>query len=854
MAQQRLIAQRPGFGKAGTPMQVNANFLEIKSFGKGIIHHYDIKLVPEVPAELGREVFQALEAQLRQTVFQGSYPVYDGKYNLFSPVRLNLDNGKGTFEVYLPRDQKRLQSAPGGKGPKPFQVNLSHVAEINLTLLHNFVAGRAENSPSIQSAINALDLAFHQLPASQYPAAKNSFYTPQGKHALSGGMEVWSGLFQSVRPTLGRLLLNVDVSSTAFYSPGSLLTCVTQSVNKHSPNDLLNLREADWRNVHKMIKGMPVTLTHRVDDTRVVKVKGLSNRGADNTMFNLRNENGTETKMSVLRYFTDHLRIQIRYPSLPCVELKRGAMVPLELCQVVAGHRVMRKLDERQTAEMIKFTCVQPQERFNRIRKQAAELLKFETNPYLKAFGIQVSRDLLRIGARQLPPPVVVYGKNSREMNTRPRDGSWNMREKCFVTGAKISSYGVLVLDRDSDQTRKMVGSFMQQFDDNLYNTGVDLVEARAPIVFGHFMNNIEQSLAKVYGEAKRIFQKPPQIIYVFLSSTASAVYGDIKRISDTRMGIVTQCMQLSKIRKPNNIQYMANVALKVNVKLGGINSHLEPKQTAFLSNGSTMVIGADVTHPAPGNSTDPSIAAVVGSVDNLVTRFISEVSVLPPRTEVISNLCSTVNKMLQSFRKINKNLPRRILFYRDGVSESQFQTVLTHELAEIKKAAVSLYGAQSVPITFITCQKRHHVRFCPTQNNKADRSGNCPAGTVVDREVTHPKEFDFYLQSQGGLQGTSRPTRYVVLHDDNKFSADDLQQLTNQMCYLFPRCTRSVSLCPPVYFADLLAARARYHRGSRSDFEDSASLVSSASTTAVRNGIQLVPVVEGLKHVLYFM
>ena len=55
------------------------------------------------------------------------------------------------------------------------------------------------------------------------------------------------------------------------------------------------------------------------------------------------------------------------------------------------------------------------------------------------------------------------------------------------------------------------------------------------------------------------------------------------------------------------------------------------------------------------------------------------------------------------------------------------------------------------VKITVIVVGKRHHVRFFPQTPKDADRSGNCPAGTVVDRDITHPTEFDFYLQSHGG-------------------------------------------------------------------------------------------------------
>lgn len=73
-----------------------------------------------------------------------------------------------------------------------------------------------------------------------------------------------------------------------------------------------------------------------------------------------------------------------------------------------------------------------------------------------------------------------------------------------------------------------------------------------------------------------------------------------------------------------------------------------------------------------------------------------------------------------------------------------------------------------SPKLTVIVVGKRHHVRFFP--KDKEDRSGNCLAGTVVDRGVTHPVEFDYYLQSHAGLKGTSRPAHYNVLLDENGF------------------------------------------------------------------------------------
>ena len=62
------------------------------------------------------------------------------------------------------------------------------------------------------------------------------------------------------------------------------------------------------------------------------------------------------------------------------------------------------------------------------------------------------------------------------------------------------------------------------------------------------------------------------------------------------------------------------------------------------------------------------------------------------------------------------------------------------------------------------------------------------------------------------GIQGTSRPSHYHVLWDDNHFDADELQQLTYQLCHTYVRCTRSVSIPAPAYYAHLVAFRSRYH------------------------------------------
>ncbi|KAF2153638.1 hypothetical protein K461DRAFT_276682 [Myriangium duriaei CBS 260.36] len=40
--------------------------------------------------------------------------------------------------------------------------------------------------------------------------------------------------------------------------------------------------------------------------------------------------------------------------------------------------------------------------------------------------------------------------------------------------------------------------------------------------------------------------------------------------------------------------------------------------------------------------------------------------------------------------------------------------------------------------------------------------------------------------------------------------AAEALEELTHNMCYLFARATKAVSICPPVYHVDLACTRVR--------------------------------------------
>ncbi|OMH79088.1 Protein argonaute-3, partial [Zancudomyces culisetae] len=231
-----------------------------------------------------------------------------------------------------------------------------------------------------------------------------------------------------------------------------------------------------------------------------------------------------------------------------------------------------------------------------------------------------------------------------------------------------------------------------------------------------------------------------------------------------------------------------------------------------------------------------------------------------PARVEIIQNLSSIVRDLLRDFYRSTNYKPQRIIFYRDGVSEGQFNTVLRSEVDAIYQACDSLEKGYKPAITFVVVQKRHKTKLFPmgSGDDTSDRSGNCLPGTVVDSTITSPYLFDFYLQSHSGIQGTSKPVHYYVLKDDNNFTTDEIQSLSYNLCYLYAICTRSVSIVPPVYYAHRVAYRARSH--TRDDWgtaSDTASISSGnvgTGANAPQTPSKVVPIHERLQRTMYFM
>lgn len=338
------------------------------------------------------------------------------------------------------------------------------------------------------------------------------------------------------------------------------------------------------------------------------------------------------------------------------------------------------------------------------------------------------------------------------------------------------------------------------------------------PVYHGDSRMGVLPCMQEACKQALQKYHRNPDIIFVMLEKKDGSTYKDVKRASDSQLGIPSQCVLYSNALKKQldrkRPQYCANIALKVNTKVGGNNCKIVGRAELHfpvLGNDRFIIFGADVTHPATRQTTEPSVAGVVASVDAYATKYAARFIVQPSKEEII-DLKDVAQELLMEYRQAMNCIPEKIIFYRDGVSEGQFSQVLDKECKQLREACRAVAGPSSAydpKITFIVVQKRHHTRLFP-KPNEGDKNGNVLPGTVVDSGIAHPFGFDFFLNSHAGIQGTNKPAHYHVLLDENNFGADGMQMMTFWLCFLYCRCTRSVSYCPPAYYAHLAAFRGK--------------------------------------------
>ncbi|KAG9157269.1 hypothetical protein Leryth_004931 [Lithospermum erythrorhizon] len=855
---QRLPMARRSTGTKGQKIQLLTNhFKVIVKNVDGHFFHYSVALFYEDgrPVDgkgIGRRVLDRVQETYGSELADKEF-AYDGEKSLFTVGA--LPRNKMEFTVVLEEMSSSRNTGPGspkgGSSPndadrkrlrrpynsKTFKVEISFAAKIPMQAIAN--ALRGQESENSMEAFRVLDIILRQHAAKQgCLLVRQSFFHNDAKNFsdVGGGILGCRGFHSSFRTTQGGLSLNIDVSTTMIIQPGPVVDFLIANQNVKDPFNI------DWVKAKKTLKNLRVRTS---PTNQEYKITGLSERPCKEQTFELRQKSKDEsgevqtTEVTVYDYFVNHRNIDLRYSGdLPCINVgkpKRPTYFPIEMCSLVSLQRYTKALSTFQRSSLVEKSRQKPQERMSALTN-ALKVSNYDAEPLLRSCGISINTGFTQIEGRVLPTPKLKVGNGD---DVFPRNGRWNFNHKKLLEPCKVERWALVNFSARCD-VRGLIR--------DLIKCG----EAKGILVeepFDVFDESPQFRRAPPLVRVEKMFEAiqsklpgAPKFLLCLLPERKNCdVYGPWKKKNLSDYGIVTQCMAPTRV----NDQYLTNLLLKINAKLGGLNSMLTVEKTLpLVSKVPTIILGMDVSHGSPGQSDVPSIAAVVSSRQwPFISKYRACVRTQSPRVEMIDSLFKPVSEkeddgimrelLLDFYVSSGKQKPDQIIIFRDGVSESQFNQVLNIELDQIIEACKHLDEKWSPKFVVIIAQKNHHTKFF-----QAGSPDNVPPGTIIDSKICHPKNNDFYLCAHFGAIGTSRPTHYHVLYDEVGVGADDLQELVHSLSYVYQRSTTAISVVAPICYAHLAATQL----GQWMKFEDTSETSSSRGGVSHAGSVPVPP------------
>ena len=242
---------------------------------------------------------------------------------------------------------------------------------------------------------------------------------------------------------------------TAFFEPGNLADALFTFGARSSgamptlPPGMVGKLKVKTRhlNYKKRIKRVGTTSARNTKFPCDDSAAGLKGEVSVEEYF-LKSKWSTSASMAaaVLMYvlFPEY-KIKLKYPAeLPVIDLAslknpQPVWVPAELCDIEPG-QPYGKLNDKQTAQMIRYACNPPKVNAEAIVNQGFKSLGF-SDP-IGGFGITIDTNMAVIPGRRLGPPGLSYKVGT----ARVAGGSWNILDVKFHKGASVASWWVVVV------------------------------------------------------------------------------------------------------------------------------------------------------------------------------------------------------------------------------------------------------------------------------------------------------------------------------------------------------------------------------------------------------------------------
>jgi aubergine len=414
------------------------------------------------------------------------------------------------------------------------------------------------------------------------------------------------------------------------------------------------------------------------------------------------------------------------------------------------GLKDSQKKDFRLMNELATITKQTPAEKMRSIEKCASQMRSICSG----GLGLKLAQNQPATHSSKVisHPDYLVRGNKSHNA----KDGIIFFKEKIF-SEASLSRW-ILVYDSDDGYA----GEFYNYLEEALLKMGVKVTEP-------YWYQLAERATFKDFKESVDYAVEEKYTFMFFIASRNSADqhYKKVKKYADIDAQILTQFSRVDP-KKFNKNGFFSKLSYQICSKLGYPLWIVQKPAGLKESDPDTMVVGADVYH----NKGNESVAAVVATMNGDYSKYCSLSSVQPKRgQEITENMFEMVLECVEQYRAINKKLPKRILFFRDGVGDSMFELVRRFEISKIKEGLLQKHGKDAPKLSVVVVTKRISEKIiCDERNPKS--------GTILSSHIVK-NQLEFFMVAQQVTQGTANPTRYQVISNDCGYDQATLEEIT---------------------------------------------------------------------------
>ena len=290
----------------------------------------------------------------------------------------------------------------------------------------------------------------------------------------------------------------------------------------------------------------------------------------------------------------------------------------------------------------------------------------------------------------------------------------------------------------------------------------------------------------------------------VFLLGKNDKIYAQLKKHSLCKNGYVSQVVKARSIQKKGAMSVCSKILLQLNAKLGGVSYKASMDKT--VQERKLMVVGVDSSH-IKGKRTG---VAMVATLNDSYTDFYNKEEIIDEKNnkEQLQYCISTfIEEAVTAYNKKNKEMPKGVIIYRQGVSFQQ-KDYLKTEIAQIDLSCKT----KNVLFYYVLVNTKTTFKFFETAKGSFYNPG--PGLLVIDG-VTNRNLFEFYIQPQEVTQGSATPTCFHVAYGNLNFP-EMIAKFTYDLCHIYSNWQGTVRLPNVIKAAEKLSKMtAKYTLGA---------------------------------------